>query len=117
VKISDPKARSDDMSPRDPGRLIAMALAAALLAAAGMMPRARGQEAAPDRKEVKGRWFPLFGRHAGEYAVTRFTDLENHVRHKGREVSSGPHTIGGMGQIYHSEGVLTKRSDSPEDFR
>lgn len=52
-----------------------------------------------------------------EYAVTRFTDLENHVRYKGREVFSGPHTIGGMGEIYHSDGVLTKKSDSPEDFR
>jgi hypothetical protein len=52
-----------------------------------------------------------------EYAVTRFTDLENHVRHKGLEVFSGPHTTGAMGEIYHSDGLLTKKSDSPEDFR
>ena len=31
-----------------------------------------------------------------EYAVTRFTDLEIHVRLGGREVYSGPHTIGAV---------------------
>ena len=51
-----------------------------------------------------------------EYAVARFTDLELHVRYKGREVFSGPHTLGGPGEIYHSISVIDKASDSPADF-
>jgi len=51
-----------------------------------------------------------------EYAVARFTDLEIHVRLKDREVFSGPHTLGGAGEIYHSQSVIGKPSDLPGDF-
>ena len=51
-----------------------------------------------------------------EYAVTRFTDLEIHVRLKDREVFSGPHTLGQANEIYNSPTVMNKPSDSPEDF-
>ena len=59
------------MSPTNPGRLVAMALGPVLLAMGWIAPspRACGQEAAPDRKEVKGKWIPLFEKHAGEYVV------------------------------------------------
>ncbi len=52
-----------------------------------------------------------------EYAVTRFTDLEIHGRLKGREVLTGPHTIGAADEIYNTHAEITKPSDSPEDFR
>ena len=52
-----------------------------------------------------------------EYAVTRFTDLEIHIRLGGREVYSGPHTIGASNEIYQTVGEISKTSDSPEDFR
>jgi hypothetical protein len=52
-----------------------------------------------------------------EYAVTRFTDLEIHIRLEGREVYSGPHTIGAANEIYQTVGEISKTSDSPEDFR
>jgi hypothetical protein len=51
-----------------------------------------------------------------EYAATRFTDLELHVRYKDLEVFSGPHSLGGPNEIYHSSSVIGKPSDSPEDF-
>ncbi len=51
-----------------------------------------------------------------EYAVTRFTDLEIHIRHHGVEVFSGGHTIGEANGIYHTLGQINKPSDSPEDF-
>ena len=51
-----------------------------------------------------------------EYAVARFTDLEIKVRIKDREVFSGPHTLGGATETYHTLIVLQKPSDSPADF-
>jgi hypothetical protein len=51
-----------------------------------------------------------------EYAVARFTDLEIKVRIKDREVFSGPHTLGGANETYHTLIVLQKPSDSPADF-
>jgi hypothetical protein len=51
-----------------------------------------------------------------EYAVTRFTDLEIHVRFEDREVFSGPNTLGQSTEIYHTPTVMNKRSDAPEDF-
>jgi hypothetical protein len=51
-----------------------------------------------------------------QFAAARFTDLELHVRYKDREVFSGPHSLGGPDQIYHSSSVIGKPSDSPEDF-
>ncbi len=51
-----------------------------------------------------------------EYAVTRFTDLEIHVRLENHEVFSGPRTLGAENQIYHSLDAVQKTSDSPEDF-
>jgi hypothetical protein len=51
-----------------------------------------------------------------EYAATRFTDLEVHVRYKDREVFSAPHSLGGATEIYHSQSVIGKHSDSPADF-
>ena len=66
------------MSQMNPGRLVAMAIAPVLLAAGLIAPSPRGcgQEAAPAHKEVKGKWFPLFERHAGEYAVRVCTNGE-----------------------------------------
>lgn len=52
-----------------------------------------------------------------EYANARFTDLEIHIRYKGREVFLGQKTSGEANEIYHSPTVLSKPSDSPEDFR
>jgi hypothetical protein len=61
------------------------------------------------RGEGKGaRW---------EYAVARFTDLALRVEYRGREVFSGPHTLGSPTETYYVNTVLSKRSDSPEDFR
>ena len=51
-----------------------------------------------------------------EYAVARFTDLEIRVRLKDREVFSGPHTLGGAHEMYHTLAVMSKPSDSPADF-
>lgn len=51
-----------------------------------------------------------------EYAVARFTDLQLRVDYQGREVFSGPHTLGGRDQVYYVSTVLTKASESPEDF-
>jgi hypothetical protein len=51
-----------------------------------------------------------------EYAVTRFTDLEIHVRLREREVFSAPRTTGQADEIYHSPTVISKPSDSPKDF-
>jgi hypothetical protein len=51
-----------------------------------------------------------------EYAAARFTDLELHVRYKDLEVFSGPPSLGGANEIYHSSSVIGKHSDSPDDF-
>ena len=52
-----------------------------------------------------------------EYAVTRFTDLEIHIRLKGRDVFSAPHTLGGADEIYDTHAEIGEVSDSPEDFQ
>jgi hypothetical protein len=52
-----------------------------------------------------------------EYAVARFTDLALRVDYKGREVFKGPNTLGSRSDIYFCNTVLSKPSDSPEDFR
>ena len=52
-----------------------------------------------------------------EYAVARFTDLEIHGRLRGREVFSGPQTLGAADEIYQTHAEITKASDSPGDFR
>src|SRR5581483_11336528 len=51
-----------------------------------------------------------------ELGVTRFTDLEIHVRYKDHEIFSGPNTTGQSNAIYHSTTVLQKASDTPADF-
>jgi len=51
-----------------------------------------------------------------EYAVARFTDLEIRVRLKNLEVFSGPNSLGGETEIYHTRTVISKPSDSPADF-
>ncbi len=52
-----------------------------------------------------------------EYAIARFTDLEIHIRYKEREVFRGEQTSGQADEVYHSPTVLSKPSDSPDDFR
>jgi len=51
-----------------------------------------------------------------EYAIARFTDRRVVVQYKGREIYAGQNTTGGADQIYHSETVVLKPSDAPEDF-
>lgn len=51
-----------------------------------------------------------------EHAIARFTDRRVIVQYKGQEVYSGQNTVGGADQIYHSEVVIQKVSDAPEDF-
>ena len=59
------------MFPPNSGRLVLMAIGLVLLAAGWVAPSRRGygQDAAPDRKDVKGKWLPLFQKHASEYVV------------------------------------------------
>ena len=59
------------MSPSNPFRRGATTVGPVMLAAAWLAetPRGFGQDAAPDRKEVKGKWFPLFQKQASEYVV------------------------------------------------
>jgi hypothetical protein len=54
-----------------PSRPAAIALVLALTASAGLdqSPRAHGQEAASKSKDEKGKWVPLFQRHASEYVI------------------------------------------------
>ncbi|MDR3636285.1 MAG: hypothetical protein P4L84_20955 [Isosphaeraceae bacterium] len=51
-----------------------------------------------------------------EYAVARFTDRKVVVQYKDREVYAGRNTVGGTDEVYHSETVILKPSDKPEDF-
>jgi hypothetical protein len=50
------------------------------------------------------------------FAAARFTDLELHVRYKDHEVFAGPPSLGGAAEIYHSQSVIGKHSDTPDDF-
>jgi hypothetical protein len=50
------------------------------------------------------------------YAVTRFTDLQITISHGGREVYSGPRTIGGPDEVYQTTVAIERASDSPKDF-
>jgi hypothetical protein len=52
-----------------------------------------------------------------EFAVARFTDLRLRVLLQGREVFSGPNTIGASNEIYQSTTVMQKPSDNPDDFQ
>lgn len=51
------------------------------------------------------------------YGVARLTDLRLRVRLKGREVYSVPYTIGDEAGTYQTKTVLSKASDTPEDFQ
>ena len=62
--------------------------------------------------EARAEWKAL----RWEYAVARFTDLEIKIDLKGREVFSGPHTVGGPGGIYWTTIVMSRPGDAPEDF-
>jgi hypothetical protein len=52
-----------------------------------------------------------------EYAVARFTDLKVRVEYKGTEVFAGPQTLGARKEAYFCNTVVSKPSDSPDDFR
>ena len=63
-------------------RSAAIALASALVASAGLVqsPRAYAQEAASKAKDEKGKWVPLFQRHAGEYVIRVGEDAKGEAR-------------------------------------
>jgi len=52
-----------------------------------------------------------------EYAIARFTDLAIRVDYRGQKVFTGPATLGRRSEIYFANTVMSKPSDSPEDFR
>lgn len=51
-----------------------------------------------------------------EFAAARFTDRKLVVQYKGRLVFAGEKSLGGSGEVYHSQTVLQRRSERPEDF-
>ena len=60
----------------------AIALGLALVASAWLVesPRGYGQQAASKVKEEKGKWVPLFQRHAGEYVIRVGQDAKGEAR-------------------------------------
>ena len=70
------------MPAPDHGRLAAITLAMALAAAALMVQSSRGygQETASKAKDEKGKWVPLFERHAAEYKMRVGKDADVEAR-------------------------------------
>jgi hypothetical protein len=64
------------------GQRVATVFGLVLFATGWVAPSPRGlaQDAAPRDKEARGKWFPLFQRHAGEYVVRVGQDARHEAR-------------------------------------
>jgi hypothetical protein len=70
------------MSASNRSRATVMSLISSLIALAGLAlsPSTPAQEAAPKAKDEKGKWVPLFERHASEYVIRVGEDSSGEAR-------------------------------------